>query len=63
MHKQQKLGNGIRGNCDFHNCYKQLEHCKLKINMTFFVWIRNAIGICIFYLIEEVANSEETIYI
>ena len=63
MPKQQKLNNGIRKNCDFHNCYKQLEHYKLKINMTFFVWIRNAIGICIFYLIEEVANSEETIYI
>ena len=63
MHKQQKLDNGIRGNCDFHNCYKPLEHCKLKINMTIFVWIRNAIGSCIFYLVEEVANSEETIYI
>ena len=36
MHKQQKLDNGIRGNCDFHNRYKQLQHCKLKINMTFF---------------------------
>ena len=35
MHKQQKLDNGIRGNGDFHNCYKHLEHCKLKIHMTF----------------------------
>ena len=63
MPKQQKLDSGIWGNRDFHNCYKQLVHCMLKINMTLFVWIRIAIGICIFYLIEEVANSEETIYI
>ena len=35
MHKQQKLDNGLRGNGDFHNCYKQLEHCKLKMHMTF----------------------------
>ena len=30
MHKQRKLDNGIRGNCDFHNCYKQLSIGSLR---------------------------------